>query len=77
MGQVFMAKGDMVTASNYFNRSIKSAPDQPDSYLNLGYLYLFQDNRDQAYHHLVTAMNLDPGGSIGMQAQRLLDLYFP
>ncbi len=77
MGQVYMAKGDLVNASLYFDRSIEIAPDQPESYLHLGYLKLLQDQRDDAYNNLVNARRLDPDGSIGWQAQRLLDQYFP
>lgn len=77
MGQVMMAKEDPVSARLYFFRSIEIAPDQPDTYLHLGYLDLLQDKRDSAYNNLVNARRLDPEGSIGWQAQRLLDQYFP
>ena len=77
VGQVFMAKGDLVTASLYFERSIEIAPDQPEAYLHLGYLNLSRDQRDEAYDNLVNARRLDPEGSIGWQSQRLLDQYFP
>ena len=77
MGQVYMAKGDLVNASIYFDLSIEIAPDEPESYLHLGYLKLLQDQRDDAYDNLVNARRLDPDGSIGWQAQRLLDQYFP
>jgi len=77
MGQVLLATGDLNKSSQYFNQSIDTSPNQPDSYLHLGYLKLLQDQRDDAYHNLVKARQLDPDGSIGMQAQRLLDQYFP
>jgi len=77
MGQVYMAKGDLVNASLYFGRSIEIAPNQPESYLHLGYLNLLQDQRYDAYDNLVNAHRLDPDGSVGWQAQRLLDQYFP
>ena len=77
MGQVFLATGDLNTARIFFNRSIDISPEQPDSYLHLGYLDLLQDQRDDAYNNLVNARRLDPDGSVGWQAQRLLDQYFP
>ena len=77
MGQIMMAKEDPVSARLYFFSSIEIAPDQPDTYLHLGYLDLLQDKRDSAYNNLVNARRLDPQGSIGWQAQRLLDQYFP
>jgi len=77
MGQVYMAKGDLVSARLYFKRSLELAPEQPESYLHLGYLDLLEDQRAGAYDNLVNARQLDPEGSIGWQAQRLLDQYFP
>ena len=77
MGQVLLATGDLDTARLYFTQSIESSPEQPDSYLHLGYLMLLEDQRDEAYNNLVFARRLDPEGSVGWQAQRLLDQYFP
>jgi tetratricopeptide (TPR) repeat protein len=77
MGQVLLASGDLASARLYFDQAIKIAPDQAESYLHVGYLLLLQDQRNEAYNKLVIARRLDPEGSVGWQAQRLLDQYFP
>ncbi|HBG74670.1 MAG: hypothetical protein A2X25_11605 [Chloroflexi bacterium GWB2_49_20] len=77
MGQVLMAIGDLASAELYFDKAIKIAPDQAEPNLHAGYLLLLKEQRDEAYDKLVTAYHLDPDGSVGWQAKRLLDQYFP
>lgn len=77
MGQVLMGVGNLDSAKVYLLKSLKLSPDQPEIYLHLGYLLLMQDQRDAAYSDLVKATQLDPDGSVGWQAQRLLEQYFP
>jgi tetratricopeptide (TPR) repeat protein len=76
MGQVMMAVGELDSAKLYFMDALKISPDQAEIYLHLGYLLLMQDQRDEAYTNLIKGLQLDPNGSIGMQAQRLIDQYF-
>jgi protein O-GlcNAc transferase len=77
MGQILMADGDLISAEIYFKRAVEIAADQAEPYLHLGYLLLQQDRGDEAYDILGTAHQLDLNGSIGWQAQRLMDQYFP
>jgi tetratricopeptide (TPR) repeat protein len=77
MGQVMMSNGDQRSAEIYFKRAIEIAADQAEPYLHLGYLFLQMEDRADAYDNLIKAQHLDEQGSIGWQAQRLLDQYFP
>lgn len=77
MGQVLMARGDLDSAKLFFKKALNITSDQAEIYLHLGYLLLMQNQRDEAYTHLINAHQLDQEGSIGWQAQRLLDQYFP
>lgn len=77
MGQVLMARNDLESARRYFVAAEEISPDQAEIYLHLGYLSLLQNKRDEAYKNLSHAYQLDLKGSIGLQAQRLIDQYFP
>lgn len=77
MGQVMMAVGELDSAKLYLMDALKISPDQAEIYLHLGYLLLMQNNRDEAYSSLTNSFQLDPTGSIGMQAQHLINQYFP
>jgi tetratricopeptide (TPR) repeat protein len=77
MGQVLMSRGELPSAKSYYLLALKIAPNQAEIYLHLGYLMLMQNQRDEAYNTLVKSYQLDPEGSIGWQAQRLIDQYFP
>lgn len=77
MGQVFTALEDTINAERYFERAISAAPNAPSAHLHLGYLLLQEGDKVTARQQLQLASNLQPGSSIGQQADRLLQEYFP
>jgi Flp pilus assembly protein TadD len=58
-------------------KAIELAPTQAAPFLNLGLLYMQTGDRTAAVSNLNQAKALDPDGSIGWQASRLLEQYFP
>ncbi len=77
MGQIMQAAGGQLSAESYYLRALELAPDQAAPYFHLGLLYLQMGEAQPAYDHLVKAQKLDPQGSYGWQAGRLLERYFP
>ncbi len=77
MGQVMQAAGDQMSAEKYYLSALELAPDQAAPHFHLGMLYLQMSKAQPAYDNLVKAQILDPDGSYGWQAGRLLERYFP
>jgi tetratricopeptide (TPR) repeat protein len=77
MGQVSQAVGDPSSAERYYLRAVELAPNEAAPYLHLALLYLQLGRAQSAYDNLLKAQKLDPQGSSGLQAGRLLERYFP
>ncbi|MFH2101826.1 MAG: tetratricopeptide repeat protein [Chloroflexota bacterium] len=76
-GQIWLDSGNLTQALDEFQRAIELDPSQAAPYLHLGVLYLQTGDRQKAFDHLVNTHRLEPHGPLGVQAQRLLDQYFP
>ena len=76
-GQILMETGDLVGAEALLQKAIQLDPTQAAPCLHLGLLYLQTGDRAGAYSYLNQAKTFDPDGSIGWQANRLLEQYFP
>jgi len=77
MGQVTQAAGDPMGAEIYYLRSVELAPGEAAPHLHLAILYLQMGKTQPACDNLLKVKNLDPQGSYGLQAGRLLEQYFP
>ena len=58
-------------------KAIELDPTQAAPFLHLGLLYMQTGDRTAALSYLNQAKAFDPDGSIGWQASRLLEQYFP
>jgi tetratricopeptide (TPR) repeat protein len=67
----------LVEAEQLFLKAIQIAPDQAAPHEQLGLAYLEAGDRASAYPQLIQATTLDPNGTYGDQAQRLLEQNFP
>ena len=77
MGQMMLALDRFFEAENYLQRAAESAPEEADVHMHLAWLFLQTGDRTSAYDQLVRVRGLDPGGELGLQAERLLEHYFP
>lgn len=75
-GQVFYLL-DNPAAQIYLERALEQDPNYAPAHLHLGLYYLQQGNLALAKNEFALAQSLAAGSSIGDQAQRLLETYFP
>jgi tetratricopeptide (TPR) repeat protein len=76
-GQILLETDDTVGAEALLKKAIELDPSQPAPFLHLGLLYMQTGDRATALAFLHQAKASDPNGSIGWQANRLLEQYFP
>jgi tetratricopeptide (TPR) repeat protein len=77
-GQMLLEMDDPVGAEVLLKKAIELDPTQAAPFLHLGFLYLQTGDRTAAFSYLNQAKSgFDPDGSIGWQASRLLEKYFP
>jgi tetratricopeptide (TPR) repeat protein len=77
-GQILMETDDLVGAEVLLKKAIELDPTQAAPFLHLGLFYLQTGDRMAAFSYLNQAKSgFDPDGSIGWQANRLLEQYFP
>jgi tetratricopeptide (TPR) repeat protein len=76
-GQADLLLEDYQAAEIFLKRAIQIAPEQAAPALHLGTVYLLQGDHEMAFSFLNLAVTLDPGGSYGWQAARLLETYYP
>jgi predicted Zn-dependent protease len=76
-GQILMELENHPGAEAMLKKAAELAPDQAAPRLHLGLLYLQIGDRQSAYENILQALELDPEGTYGWQAQRLLEQYFP
>ena len=76
-GQATLDQGNRRDAEQQFLIAIGLAPAQAAPHLHLAWVYLLGGDLVSAQDQLFKAHSLDPDGSSGWQAQRLLDQYFP
>lgn len=77
MGQVLLLLGDLATAERYLNDAVHIDPGYAPAHLQLGLIYILQDDRQAALSKWELVENLAPGTPAADQAQRLLQNYFP
>jgi tetratricopeptide (TPR) repeat protein len=77
MGNVLLHLGNMQSAEDYFLQAIDADSMQALPHLHAGQLYLQIGEKVLAYDYLMNAVELDPETSIGWQALRLIERYFP
>ena len=76
-GQAAFLLDDYTTAETYLKKAIQLAPTQAAPAFHLGLVYLQTGKLSSAYSYLNLAKTLDPMGSYGWQAGRLLEQVFP
>jgi tetratricopeptide (TPR) repeat protein len=76
-GEAESSLGNNTEAVDYLEKAVKMAPTQALPALHLGLVYLQIGERISAYNFLARAKTLDPDGSSGRQAGRVLEQYFP
>jgi len=76
-GQAAFLMEDYIDAEIYLKKAVQMSPTQAAPALHLGMVYMQTGDRDKAYSYLTLARTLDPDGSYGWQAGRLLEQYFP
>jgi tetratricopeptide (TPR) repeat protein len=76
-GQAEFSLGNNDEAESYFKKAIQIDPAQAAPALHLGLVYLQTGNLASCYSYLNLTKILDPNGSYGWQAGRLLGQYFP
>ncbi len=77
MGQILIGLGDMTSAERFLLRAVQAAGNDATAQFHLGNLYLMTGKMEAAYDHLRLASNLQPDQGAGLQAERLLNSYFP
>ena len=75
--QILLETDDLVGAEALLKKAIELDPSQPAPFLHMGLLYMQTGDRAAALAYLHQAKAADPNGSIGWQANRLLEQYFP
>ena len=75
-GQILFDMDDTIGAEALFLKAAELNNNVPEPALHLGILYLQSGKRQTAYEQLLRASDLDPTGSSGWQARRLLEQYF-
>jgi superkiller protein 3 len=76
-GQVTYALGNLREARHLFEKAIDLAPDQAAPHLHLAMVCLDLRESVVGLAQLKLAIDLDPTGPVGWQANRLLEQYFP
>jgi tetratricopeptide (TPR) repeat protein len=75
MGQVLFRLEDLLNAERFWQRALQKDPDYAPTYLHLGLLYIFQDQRDNARLYLEIARAMGQNSAIAEQAQQMLNDY--
>jgi Tfp pilus assembly protein PilF len=73
MGQVLVHLGDLASAERFIVKALQADPTYAAAHLHLGLVYLLQGDPQAARRSLETAASLDPHGSTGSLARRLLE----
>jgi tetratricopeptide (TPR) repeat protein len=76
-GQILLENGDTIGAEALLKKALELDPTQAATSLHLGMLYLQTGDRALASFYLNQAKDYDQDGTIGWQANRLLEQYFP
>ena len=76
-GRVSMMLGARLEARTHLMKAIDLAPFEPAPQYYLGLSFLESRMYTLAYDKFMDVINLDPTGTYGWQAQRLLEEYFP
>jgi Flp pilus assembly protein TadD len=77
LGRAHLLLGQNEQAQEFLTLAVETNQTYAPAHLYLGILYLDTDRRDEAQAAFLAALQLDPGGPVGLQAERLLDRYFP
>lgn len=77
LGQVMLKLGDLDSAVRFFNRALALAPQNAAAHMHLGLVYALRGDHEPARRELGLAISLAGDTAIGIQAQRLMDSYFP
>ena len=77
MAQLLIRLGDLDNAERFLERALQADPDYAAAHLHLGLVHVLRDDRQAALNELRLVLSLDPDGSIALQAQRMLETYFP
>jgi tetratricopeptide (TPR) repeat protein len=76
-GQAELLLENYSSAINYLKKAIQLGPTQAAPAMHLGLAYMEIGDRASAYSFLSLAWTVDPNGTDGWQAGRLLEQYFP
>lgn len=76
-GQMALALRAPQEAEEQLLKAIELAPENPAPHLHLALVYLEFGKISAAYDKLLDTIQLDPQGSYGWQAKRLVEQYFP
>ncbi len=77
LGWVYLIAGQLEEARQTLQTALQLDPNHASAHLHLGMVYLETGQWSQARHHLQRAHSLDRQGLAGLEAGRLLKIYFP
>jgi len=77
MAQLLIRLGDLDSAERFLERALQADPDYAAAHLHLGLVYVLRDDRQRALNELRLVSSLAPEDSVALQAQRMLETYFP
>ncbi len=77
MGWIWLIEGDLEKAEQFLQQALKQDANNPRTALHLAQLYLEMNRLDSAYKFLEQAANQQDDSAAALQAERLLEKYFP
>ena len=77
LGLSYLHAGYLYNAEQNLIKAVKIDPAFAKAHIHLGEAYLQKGDRTSAFNELMLARQLDPNGSTGQLAGRLLEQYFP
>jgi Flp pilus assembly protein TadD len=77
LGRAHLLLGQNEEAQDFLTLAVETSQTYAPAHLYLGILYLDTGRTEEARAAFLAALQLDPGGPAGLQAERLLDRYFP
>jgi tetratricopeptide (TPR) repeat protein len=76
MGWLFLIRGDYDNSAKFLRQSVASDPEFARARLHYGQALQGLGDLDSARMELIKAVSLDPTGTVGLTANRLLERYF-
>jgi tetratricopeptide (TPR) repeat protein len=77
LGRAHLLLGQNEEAQEFLTLAVETNQTYAPAHLYLGLLFLDTGRTEEARAYFLSALQLDPGGPTGLQAERLLDRFFP